>query len=304
MRDQRKTEIKVGVTALAALLLLIWIFGWAKNYRFDADFKTVKIQFASANGLEKGDIVTVNGVRKGTVKDISISGNSAIVSAELEPDVKLKQDATFGVSMLDLMGGKKVEIKPGISDKELNYNALQHGEFYADVPAVMAMLGSVQDDLVRIIKEVQVTLTSINGVLTDKDFNTQMKASLANLASVSNKLNLMIDENRSSIKQLSSNGAELTKETTTFIKDNKDKIGSSLNEMQSVMKNTNELLTKLNKLTDETTSKNNNVGKLLYDENLLQDVKASMQQVNELTKTLIKQLNDKGLNVDAHIKLF
>lgn len=304
MRDQRKTEIKVGVTALIALLLLIWIFGWAKNYRFNADIKTVNIQFESANGLEKGDIVTINGVRKGTVTDINISGNSAVVSAELEPDVKLKEDATFGVSMLDLMGGKKVEIKPGVSDRELDYKRIQHGVFYADVPAVMAMLGSVQGDLVKIIKEVEVTLTSINGVLSDKDFNAQMKASLANLTAISSKLNLMIDENRTSIRQLSSNGAELTKETTTFIKDNKDKISSSLNEMQSVMKSTNDLLGKLNKLTDETTAKNNNVGKLLYDEELLKDVKASMQQVNDLTKTLLKQLNDKGLNVDAHIKIF
>lgn len=304
MRDQRKTEIKVGVTALVALLLLIWIFGWAKNYRFNQDIKTVKIQFESANGLEKGDVVTVNGVRKGTVKGIDISGNSAIVTAELEPDVKLKQDATFGISMLDLMGGKKVEIKPGNSPNELNYRELQHGEFYADVPAVMAMLGSVQNDLVRIIKEVQVTLTSINGVLADKDFNQQMKTSLANLSEVSSKLNIMIDENRQSIRQLSSNGAELTKETTSFIKENRDKITSSISEMQSVMKSTNDLIGKINRLTDETTQKNNNVGKLLYDENLLKDVKASMQQVNELTKTLLKQLNEKGLNVDAHIKIF
>lgn len=304
MRDQRKTEIKVGVTALVALLLLVWIFGWAKNYKFNADIKTVNIQFESANGLEKGDIVTVNGVRKGTVKDITISGNSAIVSAELEPDVKLKQDATFGVSMLDLMGGKKVEIKPGVSAKELNYNALQHGVFYADVPAVMAMLGSVQNELVGIVKDLQITLSSMNKILTDKDFNAQLKSSLANLNSISSKLNLMIDENRSSVRQLASNGAELTKETTTFIRENKDKINSSLNEMQSVMKSTNDLLAKLNKLTDETTAQNNNVGKLLYDENLLKDVKASMQQVNELTKTLLKQLNEKGLNVDAHIKLF
>ncbi|MCU7490904.1 MAG: MCE family protein [Ignavibacteria bacterium] len=304
MKDQRKTEIKVGVTSLLALLLLIWIFGWAKNYRFNQDIKTVNIQFESANGLEKGDIVTVNGVRKGTVQEINISGNSAIVSAELEPDVKLKEDATFGVSMLDLMGGKKVEIKPGTSDKPLDYKQLQHGQFYADVPAVMAMLGSVQGDLVKIIKEVEVTLSSINGVLSDKDFNAQMKSSLANLASISSKLNIMIDENRQNIRQLSSNGAELTKETTTFIRENKDKISSSLNEIQSVMKNTNDLIGKINKLTDETTQKNNNVGKLLYDESLLKDVKASMQQVNELTKTLLQQLNEKGLNVDAHIKLF
>ncbi|MGE5400722.1 MAG: MlaD family protein [Ignavibacteriales bacterium] len=304
MRDQRKTEIKVGITSLVALLLLIWIFGWAKNYKFNSSIKTVKIEFESANGLEKGDIVTVNGVRKGTVEDISISGNSAIVRTELDPDVKLQEDATFGISMLDLMGGKKVEIRPGVSPKEINYSALQHGQFYADIPAVMAMLGSVQNDLVKIIKDVQVTLSSMNTVLTDKDFNSQLKSSISSLSQISSKLNLMIDENRSSVKQLSSNGAELTRETTSFIKGNKEKISNSLGEMQTVMKNTNDLLSKLNKLTDETTAKNNNIGKLLYDEAFMNDLKTSLQQVKDLTNVLNEQLKNKGLNVDAHIKLF
>jgi phospholipid/cholesterol/gamma-HCH transport system substrate-binding protein len=141
-------------------------------------------------------------------------------------------------------------------------------------------------------------------VLADKNFNQQMKTSISNLAEISSKLNVMIDENRSNIKQMSTNGAQLTKETTSFIRENKEKISTSLNEIQEVMKNTNELIGKLNRLSDETSSKKNNVGKLLYDEELLKDVKASMQQVNELTKTLLKQLNEKGLNVDAHIKIF
>lgn len=304
MRDKRKTQIKVGITSLFALILLIWIIGWAKNFKLSSDQKTVIIRFESANGLEKGDIVTVNGVRKGVVDDIEISGNSALVRTVLDPDVKLKEDATFGISMLDLMGGKKVEIRPGTSEKELDYSKTQTGTFYADVPAVMAMLGSVQDDLVKIIKEMQITLSSMNNILSDKDFNQQMKASVTNLSSISQKLNVMIDENRENFRQLTGNTAELSKEASVFMKENKDKMKASLDEVQTVMHSTNELLGKINKLTDETTSGKNNLGKILYDEQLLTDVKNSLQQVKDLTKILMDQLKEKGLNVDAHIKLF
>ncbi|MGE5410759.1 MAG: MlaD family protein [Clostridiales bacterium] len=304
MRDKRKTLIKVGLTSLTAFILLIWVIGWAKNFKLSSDQKMVTISFQSANGLEKGDIVTVNGVRKGVVDEIQISGNSAIVRTVLDPDVKLKEDATFGISMLDLMGGKKVEIRPGVSDKEMNYSKLQQGTFYADVPAVMAMLGSVQDDLVKIIKEMQVTLSSMNSVLSDKDFNSQLKSSVSNLSSISQKLNVMIDENRTNFKELTGNTAQLSREATVFMKENKDKMKTSLEEVQTVMQNTNDLLTKLNKLTDETTSGKNNLGKVLYDQQLLTDVKNSLQQVKDLTKVLMDQLKEKGLNVDAHIKLF
>ncbi|MGE5680427.1 MAG: MlaD family protein [Bacillota bacterium] len=304
MRDIRKTQIKVGITSLFALILLVFIIGWAKNFKLTSDQKKLTIRFESANGLEVGDIVTVNGVRKGVVDDIEISGNNAIVRATLDADVKLKEDATFGISMLDLMGGKKVEIRQGTAEKELDYAKVQTGKFYADVPAVMAMLGSVQDDLVKIIKDLQVTLSSVNNILSDKEFNSQLKSSVANLSGISQKLNVMIDENRSNFRQLTGNTAELTKEANAFMKENKEKFKASLDEVQVVMQNTNALLERINKITDETTSGKNNLGKILYDEQLLTDVKTSLQQVKDLTKVLMDQLKDKGLNVDAHIKLF
>lgn len=304
MKDTRKTQIKVGLFTLLALIMLVWIMSWAKNYRLGAGQKKVTIRFESVNGLEKGDIVTINGVRKGSVDDIAISGNNALVYAVLDKDVSLKEDATFGVSMLDLMGGKKVEIKPGVSERELDYSAVQTGKFYADVPAVMAMLGSVQDDLVSIVKELQVTLKSTNKILADEAFNKDLKTSLANLSEISQKLNIMIDENRSNLKQLTANANDLSKEATAFLKNNKDNVQTSLEELQKVLKSTNELMGKVNRLADETTDRKNNAGKLLYDEELMKDIKASLQQVKELTKLLNDQLKDQGLNVDAHIKLF
>ena len=51
-------------------------------------------------------------------------------------------------------------------------------------------------------------------------------------------------------------------------------------------------------------SKNNNIGKIVYDTKLYDDLNKSIKQVNELTKILIEQLNNKGFKVDAHLHLF
>jgi hypothetical protein len=45
----------------------------------------------------------------------------------------------------------------------------------------------------------------------------------------------------------------------------------------------------------------NNIGKLLYDENIIKDLKLTLKQVNELTSILIEQLKNEGVNVDANI---
>ncbi len=304
MKDQRKTEIKIGITVIVALVALIWIFGWAKNYKIYAGQKKIDIEFETASGLEKGDPVMVNGVRKGFVDEIVSQGNNAIIKIVLDPDVTIKEDALIAISMLDLMGGKKVEIKPGVSAKEVDYSKLQKGVFYADIPAVMAMLGSVQNDLVNIIKDIQVTLGSMNKFLTDKEFTEQIKTSIQNLTEVSKKLNVMIDENRSNFKQLTKNATELTSEATQFIKENKDNIHSTIEETKLVIQNSNELVTKISSLLDETKEKKNNVGKILYDESLINELKTSLENVKELTRILLDQLKNEGINVDANIDLF
>ena len=70
MKDQRKTEIKVGVTVILGLLIFLWIYGWAKNFTVNSHRKEISVEFASVSGLSEGDPVTINGVKKGYVKKI------------------------------------------------------------------------------------------------------------------------------------------------------------------------------------------------------------------------------------------
>jgi len=304
MKDQRKTEIKVGITVTVGILALIWILSWAKNFSFATADKIVKVQFDNVSGLEIGDYVTVNGVRKGFVEDFNIDGERVIVQLSISSDVDLREDAKFLVTMLDLMGGKKVSIKPGVSSNPIEYNKIQNGTFASDVPEVMSLLGNVQDDLVTVISDVKITLSSINSYLSDNEFNSNVRLTLSNLTKVTEKLNLMIDENRNSIKKLTSNSVELTEEAKQFIKDNKSDIKSSLSELQSILVKTDTLLTHVNKFADETTTGNNNLGKFLYNEEIYNNLQQSLKQLNELTKLLNDQLKNEGLKVDADINLF
>ena len=74
MKNQKKTEIKVGITVVVGVLVFLWIFGWAKNYNINSNRKEMTIEFNSVAGLEVGDAATINGVRKGFVDDIEVKG--------------------------------------------------------------------------------------------------------------------------------------------------------------------------------------------------------------------------------------
>ncbi len=301
MKDQRKTEIKVGLTVLAAILIFLWIFGWAKNISIRSTENIIKVSFRNVAGLEIGDPVTVNGFRKGYVNDMKVLSNEVIVDIALDNDVTLKEDARFSVSMLDLMGGKKVEIYPGESSNALNYKEIHHGEFLSDIPAVMSLLGSVQDDLVTVLKDVKVTLTSMNNYLTDQNLSFDIKQSLKNLNSLSSEMNELIRQNKENIRLITSNALTLTTNTNELIKSNEKNIDDLIKNLNEAVSNSNRLLNDVNQLTDETLRRQNNLGKILYDEELLKDIKSTLKQVNELTQILIDQLKGKGINVDANI---
>lgn len=301
MKNERKTEIKVGLTVIVGLIVLLWILGWAKNFTIHSNEQNISVKFNNVAGLEIGDIVTVNGVRKGFVKDMKVESNNVLVTLSIDSDVDLRSDARFTLNMLDLMGGKRVEIFPGSSGEKLNSNEIYSGDFLSDIPSVMAVFGSVQDDLVTLLKDIKITLSSMNVYLTDKKMESDIKTSLSNLTEVSRKLNLMIDENREGIKTLTSNTVELTDEAKEFIKTNKDAMGESVKKIKDVLDKTDDLLLKINKLTDETIEQENALGKLLYDEKMINDIKSALDQLNKLTKILVDQLQDEGIKVDANI---
>ena len=304
MKDQRKTEIKVGLTVVVGILLFIWIIGWAKNFTISSAQNNVTIEFSNAAGLEVGDNVTVNGVRKGNVEDIRIDGDNVYVKITVSNDVQLKKDAHFSLSMIDLMGGKKIEISPGTSPEPLDLSKVQKGVFTADIPAVMTMLGSVQDDLVTTLKQVKIAVTSVNKYLTDQQLNDEIKSSVKNLNELTINVNRLIDENRAGIKKLTDNSVQLTNEAKNFIADNKKDIAGSIKDVSVVLKNTDTLITRLNEFTTEIKGQKNNLGKLIYDDNLIKDLNSSVKQINELTKIILDQIKNKGLKVDAKVNLF
>lgn len=304
MKDQRKTELKVGIMVIAGIIIFLWILGWAKNLSISSDQKIVKIKFDNVSGLEIGDYAMVNGVRKGFVENMQINGNGVLVKISLDNDVELKEDAEFTISMLDLMGGKKIQISPGSGTKPFDYKEVHSGTFDADIATAMSMLGSARGDLLETLDDVKITLNSINKYLTDAKLNNDIKNSISNLSQITAKLNLLIDENRSNFKKLTDNSVELTDEAKNFIQKNKENINQTITGLNDVLQKSDSLLTKLNLLAGDIMNKKNSIGKVIYDDKLLNNLKNSIDQINKMTRTLNEQLQKDGIKVDAHISLF
>lgn len=301
MRDERKTEIKVGITVFLALIVFLWILGWAKNITFNSDKTELKIKFDNVAGLEIGDPVTVNGVRAGYVDDIRTENDYVVAVLKIDKETSLRRDATFQIMMLDLMGGKKVEIYPGNSDKPLDPNQIYEGLFLGDISTTMALLGNLQSDLISLVKEVNVTLAKLNNTVLDDSFTDKMKGLVSNLNHAAVNLNSFVARNDSNFSRLISNSIEITDNVNALVSENRDSVKVFINSANSTLYESKKLLSELNALLDETKRSENNLGRLLYDDKFMNDLKDTMTKLNKLVEILEKQIQGEGIKVDANI---
>jgi len=135
----------------------------------------------------------------------------------------------------------------------------------------------------------------------DDKIKSDLKSTLSNMNKISEKLNTMITQNQNDFREIVTNTKDITAETKEFLQTNRENLNSSILELNSVLKKSDSLFTKINFLADETISGKNNVGKILYDDSLMINLSQTMQQVNELTKIILYQLQNDGFKVDADI---
>ncbi len=301
MRNERKAEIKVGITTILSLIVFIWIMGWSKNFIRTSSDVEINIMFDNVSGLEFDDEVTIRGLRKGFVKDIILDRNIIIVKISVDQSADLRKDAEFWLATVDLMGDKKIEIIPGIAKEKLNLDVLQSGKFLPDFSTMMATIGSVKDDLMTMIDDVKVSLTAVNSLLTDEEMKTDLKSSLKNLNGLTYKLNVMLSENSENISTIVENTAVISEDAKIFIDENKEDINVSVSKLKSLLTESDSLVNQFNYITAQTIEGDNNLGKILYDDSLVVKLTETFKLLKQLSKMIIYQLQQDGVKIDANI---
>ena len=105
MENNKKVNLKVGITVIISIIILLYGIAFLKEYKFGLDTREYTVYFTEVNGLKEGDPVSVMGVNKGKVKTIELVGDSIKVNFNLAKDVVLKTDYSISVAMIELMSG-------------------------------------------------------------------------------------------------------------------------------------------------------------------------------------------------------
>jgi phospholipid/cholesterol/gamma-HCH transport system substrate-binding protein len=279
----------------------MWVIGWVKDFSIYDKRQEYKVIFDTVAGLGEGDAVTIRGVKKGVIKSISLSGEGAIATLYIDSEIELFSDASFSVMMLDLMGGKKIEVNPGMSGIPINLDITHEGKFLGDISVAMASLTAVQDDLVDVIKQIKTTLTNLNNSYLDDEFNSELNSVLKGFKLLTDNMNEMITKNDKALNDLLNSGNVVAEKTINLMENNEQVINTTLNNLNELIVHSDSLMIQLDVFSKEVKSQNNNIGKMIYDDNLYEDLVIIIGQLKELTEILIQQLKTDGVNVNADI---
>jgi hypothetical protein len=166
---------------------------------------------------------------------------------------------------------------------------------------MMQTIGSSKNDLLTIVDDIKISLTSVNSFLTDEEMKTDLKSSLKNLNSLTNKLNVMLGENREDISTIVENTAAISEDAKIFIDENKRDLNVSVSKLKSLLIKSDSLVNQFNSITTQTIEGDNNLGKVLYDDSLFVKVTETFKLLNQISKIILYQLQQDGVKVDANI---
>ena len=113
MKSNKNLELKVGLLSIAAIILLVVGITLVKGISVSISQNVIRLRFEQSAGIQESAPVTINGVKRGSVTKVENDNGSVLISANLSDISDIKEDAFAKITMLEITGGKKIEIFPG-----------------------------------------------------------------------------------------------------------------------------------------------------------------------------------------------
>ena len=295
--NRKGSEIRVGITVLAALAVLIGGIMWGKGYKLASSRYTRIVYFDNISGLETGARVLVNGVNKGKVDEIRLLPDHVEVKIQLDNDVAIYTDAKIFIDAPDIMGGKVISIFPGTSGVRVSLNEPLKGSAGVGISELVSIAAGMKGDVKELLANLNTTLVSINQTVNDKQMREDLRVSLANLSQTSARLDKLVAKASPHISSIASNLDSTVQDVQTVIGDQKAKAIKTLDDLETVSSDLKVAVSDLKGITSAINSREGTIGKLVYQPDIYQRVDSTLVHLD----SLISKFQREGIKTSIHL---
>lgn len=279
-------EIKAALIVISGIVMFFFGINFLMSNSIFSNNKKLYAVFNHSMGLQKAAPVSVNGHQIGQVKDIQLrnSDNKIVVLFEIE-----NNDFEFSKNSLaeiyaNPLSGTILQLVPANDGAE---NAKTGDTLKSAVnEGLMGKLGTVEEQVESVLKNVDTLIGNINNVL-DKERRESLKKSITDLNGVvvgfkgaSEQLNGLIAENRGKLGSSIDNLEGITQ--------NFESLSDSLNQadIKGTLKKFDNAMAKLEGLMIAIENGEGTLGKFMKDEQLYDNLEGATGELEQLLEDL------------------
>jgi phospholipid/cholesterol/gamma-HCH transport system substrate-binding protein len=284
----RRTEIEVGATVLLAVAVLLWGVTWLKEFQFQRSVRIWHVLFPQTGGLSTSDDVQVNGIKKGSIHSLHLSGDGVLVDLAISSEVTLTRDSKVTIRNLGLMGEKVIGVDLRVSGGDWTANDTIPGGYEKGIPEVMG-------DVAVTIESVTELSARLASLVEATDKHGDLTGTMKNMRLSSEELRATIHETRGTLKTTLDNMAAVSKTTKALTTDRQAQLGKAIDDFSSASEKLDRLAGRLDSLRavlHEVANKVNHgdgtLGKLVNDKQLYESTSATMDSLRALISDIKK----------------
>lgn len=260
-------EFKIGVFAVAVLLLSWWGIKWLGGQNLLHKSNIYYAYYEDVAGLQVSSRVTLRGVNVGNVKAIELGRDSVKVTLSVESKYTalIPENSVAEICSAGLMGGVEISLLQGDATDNALPNSTLQGRIQPD------MLGELSSKGTELMEGMTKTVESVNRLLAQS--SEQFTSFVANLERVSSSIDSIVATTAGDIKGVMADIEEFTSVLATSA----DNIERTIENFDALVADVaeKEIVAELN-----TT---------------LESLSATLNALNEGDGTAAKLLSDKAL---------
>jgi phospholipid/cholesterol/gamma-HCH transport system substrate-binding protein len=188
---------KVGAFTVAMVLAGYFIFRFVNKTAGSGSGYTLFVRMADASAISQRSQVRIAGIPIGSISSVRLVGERARIDMRIKPDVPIYEDAAVIKSSSSLLGEYYIAIAPGTEGRR----RLKDGDEIRHV-----VEATTTDDILRQVATMAERINRVAEALANSVGTEQgqenMRATLQNLAEVTDALNKTVRENRDTIHNI------------------------------------------------------------------------------------------------------